>query len=154
SDRFVVGGLGVFDLLEQVDGNADEVGVGDDAPQFATGDDRQTADTVPLEEQRGLSQAGVLIDGCQIPHHDVGDRDVAVFHAGVVVAQHGVRRRQHVGERHQTNQPALLVNDGQVTDAALCHDLASGGQIVLRRDRDEVGAHYRVDADHAAAISA
>src|SRR5690606_19271122 len=57
SDRFVVGGLGVFDLLEQVDGDADEVGVGDDALQFAAGDDRQTADTVPLEEQRGLSQA-------------------------------------------------------------------------------------------------
>ena len=61
SAEFAIDGFGVLDLLQQVDRDADEIGVGDDADQLAVRYDRQTSDLVFLEEQRRLSEARFLV---------------------------------------------------------------------------------------------
>ena len=107
----------------------------------------QAADLVFFQEQRGLPQARVLVDGGHVADHHVADPDVVRAQPAVRVAQFRVTGREYIGQGYQPDQ-LVVGHDRQVVDAVVVHEATDRSERVGRRHGLEVGAHDQVETHH------
>ena len=130
-----------------IDRDGDEVGIGDDPDQLFVVEDRQAADLVSFEEQSGVAQAGVDVDGGNVRDHRILDADFNSVDAAFFVAQETVGSRQDIGQCYEPDE-LLAFYDRDMVNPVVMHQRSRLCQACRRWQRDQVGAHDGFDTEH------